>query len=117
MFKFYYTFALQFLVIEFFLTSVWGNAGWFVFPEFNLFCFVIGHHACCMGACTVVCEGETCSELKSCNKERRKHRELHGDGQITRGDPKITGIYFYYFLLCIFIELYISPLQSIVHVH
>jgi hypothetical protein len=35
----------------------------------------------------------------------------------TRGDPKITGIYFYYFLFCIFIELYISPLQSIVHVH
>jgi hypothetical protein len=34
-----------------------------------------------------------------------------------RGDPKITGIYFYYFLFCIFIKLYISPLQSIVHVH
>jgi hypothetical protein len=33
------------------------------------------------------------------------------------GGPKITGIYFYYFLFCIFIELYISPLQSIVHVH
>jgi hypothetical protein len=36
---------------------------------------------------------------------------------LTRGDPKITGMYFYYFLFCIFIELYISPLQSIVHVH
>jgi hypothetical protein len=35
----------------------------------------------------------------------------------TRGEPKITGIYFYYFLFCIFIELCISPLQSIVHVH
>jgi hypothetical protein len=59
--KSYFIFAylmLRFLAVEFSsLFQCEAVLGVFLFPGFNLLCFVIVHHACFMGVRGVVCVG------------------------------------------------------------